>query len=50
MFLTIKLCTYIYIVYLHLNAKLNRLKWNCFVCYTELFEMELFLTLKLYLG
>ena len=28
-----KLCTY---------AKLNCLKWNHFVCYTELFEMECF--------
>ena len=38
--LTFKLCIY---------AKLKCLKWNCFSMLTELFEMELFLTLKLYL-
>ena len=34
MFLTIKLCTYI---------------WTACLCYTELFQMELLLTSKLYL-
>ena len=34
---------------LHTYAKLNCLKWNCFVCLTELFEIQLFLILKLYL-
>ena len=27
---------------LHTYAKLNCLKWNCFVCQTELFEIEQF--------
>ena len=47
MFLPIKLCTNFK---LRTYAKLNCKKLNCFVCKTELFEMELFLTKELYLS